>query len=316
MISVIMSVYNETEQELKQSIESILNQTYTEFEFIIVNDNPRNDRIRNYLEFCVFDKRIILVENDENIGLAKSLNKAINVSRGEYIARMDADDIASEDRLQIELDFLNGNNLDLVCGNAVFIDENGLPLDSSRQRKGYYSLDLSNLLTYTNPIMHPTVLAKADAFKAVGGYRNFPCAQDYDMWLRMASKNIKMGSTDSVVLRYRIRSESISKKNALKQYLTHQYGLKLFRERKKNNGIDSYSDDNYNKYLFDHCAENIESIRAYQKVRENCDLAIQNIKEKKIVTAAKNILKTCFFNPYGYKMIKSVLMVGIMKRVR
>ena len=198
MISVIMSVYNETEEELKQAIESILNQTYTDLEFIIVNDNPKNERNKSILKAYARDNRVVLIENTENLGLARSLNKGIDASRGEYIARMDADDIATRDRLQVELEYLISNNLDLVGGAAICIDENGIPLNNSMQRKGYRSANLANIIKYTNPIIHPTVLAKAEAFKELGGYRNFPCAQDNDMWLRMVTAQKKLGSTDSI----------------------------------------------------------------------------------------------------------------------
>lgn len=308
-----MSVYNETEEELRKAIESILDQTYSDIEFVIVNDNPQNERNKSILKAYAGDNRIILIENTKNLGLAISLNKGIDASHGEYIARMDADDIATKDRLQVELDYLIANKLDLVSGAAIYIDENGIPLDDSMQRKGYRSVNLANIIKYTNPIIHPTVLAKAEAFKDLGGYRNFPCAQDNDMWLRMATAQKKLGSTDSIVLQYRIRMGSISKKNPLKQYLTHNYGYKLYRERLKNNGCDSYSEENYKKYLAAHRAEDESCIRVFKKTRKYFELSTQKIREKNLPAVFWYTIKTCTANPYGYNMIYSFVMVGIQK---
>lgn len=315
MVSVIMSVYNETEQELKKSIESILFQTYTDFELIIVNDNPNSESMRAILDTYSTNEKVVILANEKNMGLARSLNNGISAAKGEYIARMDADDIAVPNRIQLELDFLKQYNLDLVCGNAVYIDENGEPLDNSKQRKGYFCTDLSKFLPYTNPIMHPTVLGKTNAFKDMGGYRNFPCAQDYDMWLRMASKGKKIGSLDTIVLYYRIRPNSIGQKNSFKQYLTHQYGLQMFKERQKNGGVDSYTEQSYKNYLVKHHAEDKSSIVYYQKVRQHCDLFIESLKNKKIMQAICYACKACCFNSYGYKILYSIFMVGILKKL-
>ena len=108
-ISVIMSCYNETEKELSESINSILSQTFKNIEFIIVDDNPTNTTLKNLLIKYGNDKRVKLVFNDTNLGLAQSLNKAIDISTGEYIARMDADDIALPTRFEAQLEFLENN---------------------------------------------------------------------------------------------------------------------------------------------------------------------------------------------------------------
>ena len=126
MVSVLMSIYNERIEWIKQSVESILNQTYKDFEFIIVIDNPEMDlECRKYLEKRTYeDARIKLIWNEKNIGLAQSLNKGIKIAKGEYLARMDADDISLSDRLEMELEYLNKTKCDLVSTNKINIDEN------------------------------------------------------------------------------------------------------------------------------------------------------------------------------------------------
>ena len=98
LISVIMSTYNESLDEIKKSAESVLGQTYKKIEYIVVLDNPQNTEIKSYFR-TLPDSRIKLIENKTNVGLVRSLNKALQIAKGTYIARMDADDISASDRL-------------------------------------------------------------------------------------------------------------------------------------------------------------------------------------------------------------------------
>ena len=125
-ISVIMSTYKENIDDLKMSIESILNQTYKMFEFIIILDNPNNHIHEEIIkEYSKIDKRIKFYKNDKNIGLAMSLNKGISLAQYEYIARMDADDISLSNRFDKQVKFLQENpDISLVATNKILIDEN------------------------------------------------------------------------------------------------------------------------------------------------------------------------------------------------
>ena len=115
-ISVLMSVYNEPIDWMRQAIESILNQTYKDFEFIIVNDNPEREENQFVLnEYRNKDSRIIILCNEHNIGLTKSLNKGLTVANGEYIARMDADDIALPKRFEKQALYLAKNKNVFLC---------------------------------------------------------------------------------------------------------------------------------------------------------------------------------------------------------
>lgn len=124
-ISVIMSAYNETLDELSSSIDSIIKQTYQNIEFIIVDDNPKNKNIKTAVH-KVKDSRIKLIENKKNVGLVQSLNEAINQATGCFIARMDADDISKKNRLEDELHYVERNKLDVVGSFLEIIDENGV----------------------------------------------------------------------------------------------------------------------------------------------------------------------------------------------
>lgn len=128
-----MSVYNEPVDWMRQAIESILNQTYKDFEFIIVNDNPEREENQLVLnEYRDKDSRISVLCNDQNIGLTKSLNKGLENANCEFVARMDADDIAFPDRLKLQLQYLlNNPNIAVLGTNAIAFKGLGLILKES-----------------------------------------------------------------------------------------------------------------------------------------------------------------------------------------
>ena len=246
MVSVLMSIYNERIEWIKQSVESILNQTYKDFEFIIVIDNPEMDlECRKYLEKRTYeDARIKLIWNEKNIGLAQSLNKGIKIAKGEYLARMDADDISLSDRLEMELEYLNKTKCDLVSTNKINIDENDniISYDLSIKK------DPNKILQYSNIIVHPSVLVKMNVIKDVGGYRSLRNSEDLDLWLRMIDKGYYIKILDKYLLKYRIRNTSASVERGLEQYFIDRYIVTLMKERQKK-GTDSFSTEKQNLYI-------------------------------------------------------------------
>lgn len=246
MISVLMSVYNEKMQWIKDSIDSIQKQTYRDFEFIIIIDNPNIDKdISLYLDRIESqDTRIKIVWNEKNMGLAKSLNKGIGLAKGEYVARMDADDISVANRFEKQLDFITKNDFDLISAYKINIDENG-------KRIGQDSIDNKNpnlVLPYTNIIVHPLVFVKRELLIKLNGYREFYNSEDLDLWLRMISSGCKLGMMKEYLLYYRIRSNSASIDRQLEQYYCNQYIIRLYNQRKKY-GIDNFSHENLDKFL-------------------------------------------------------------------
>ena len=185
MISVIMSTFNESEEELLLSIQSILNQTYANFEFIIVNDNPENTQLKMMLEkFEQQDPRIRLVRNEKNIGLAVSLNKGIDIAQGEYIARMDADDISRPKRLERQYQFLEKHIQYAFAGcNADLIDENGIWGARIMPEKP----EKRDFLPFS-PFIHPSVMVRREVYLMSGGYyvskETWRC-EDYELFMRL-----------------------------------------------------------------------------------------------------------------------------------
>lgn len=222
MISVIMSVYDESDEHLNASISSILNQTWTDFEFIIVNDNPDSNRVKSLL-LSITDPRVKVIYNDYNIGLARSLNLALKFSKGEYIARMDADDISFVDRLSRQLIYLKKNSDVFLCGtNIVFIDENGCHLGFNKKVETSFE-KIKTGLKFSNMLHHPTWMFRKDLIDAIGYYNNLSSSQDYDFLLRCITLNYKVVNLTDKLLYYRFRLDSISNKKKFEQNSTAHF---------------------------------------------------------------------------------------------
>lgn len=250
-ISILMSIYNESEIQIRESVNSILEQSFKDLEFIIVCDNPtRKEEVKLILD-SYDDKRIVLLQNEKNIGLAMSMNKAAKYATADVFARMDADDIAYPNRLEEEFLILMKENVDLVFTNFTYIDNQSNDL---KERHHSFSSNLNGKISpkeialRPSLIHHPTVMMRRKMFEQVGGYRDFPCAQDADLWMRMQEAGAQFYLLDRPLMKYRINPNSTTAKKYFKQQLTVHYIYKLSIERLQS-GKDNYSIENYNRYL-------------------------------------------------------------------
>ncbi len=179
-----MAVYN-GEKYLAEAIESILKQTFGDFEFIIVDDGSTDRTMELLTSFATRDERIRIIANEKNIGLAGSLNSAIEIAQGELIARMDADDISLPDRFEKQVRFLsNHSTVRIVGGSLIQINEVGnkqgrlVPPSSS-------SLIRWNMLLGNGIVAsHPSVMMDTVFIRTLGGYGDFRAAQDFELWSR------------------------------------------------------------------------------------------------------------------------------------
>lgn len=229
-ISVIMSTYNEPEEWVRKSIESILNQSYRNLELIVVCDNPENVQLINILnEYNQKDSRVKLILNEVNLGLSKSLNRALEKVTGKYVARMDSDDIAIENRIELQIKYLKEKKLDLIGSGVVCIDESGKKI-SNMNSFPKSDKEVRKKIIHNNCLAHPTWVGRVEVFKDNKGYREIPYAEDYDFILRALDKGYKLGNINSILLKYRIRSSSISNKNGLKQFLISQELVNKFKD--------------------------------------------------------------------------------------
>ena len=210
LISVVMSIYNEPLEWLQLSIDSILEQTYDEFEFIIVCDNPDyKDGINLLKGYSGKDSRIKIVYNSNNLGLTKSLNKAISLALGDYIVRMDADDIAFPNRLRKQIDFMTQHPLCVASGGfAKIIDEKGKVLGD--WRIGCTWMELKSGALFTSPILHPTAIFRRIINGAAIRYDETKrYAQDYALWATLIDKHELLNTGEQLIF-YRQTSKQVS----------------------------------------------------------------------------------------------------------
>lgn len=207
VVSVVMSVFN-GERFLREAVESILDQSFPELEFIAIDDGSTDPSGSLLDAYQRKDPRLRVV-HQENRGLIASLNRGCGLARGRYIARMDADDISIGDRLRWQVDFMEAHPEVGVLGGAVeVIDAAGKVLrvcsNPSQDR------DLRSALDQDCPFWHSTVLMRTDTFVAAGGYRRaFVDAEDHDLWLRLAER-CQLANLERVVLKYRLHPHQVT----------------------------------------------------------------------------------------------------------
>ena len=202
-VTVLMPVYN-GERFLKEAIQSILNQSFKDFEFLIINDGSTDSSVDIINKFD--DPRIRLIHNEKNINVEATLNRGLDLAEGEYIARMDADDVALQNRLEKQVSFMDSNPEIGVCGSAIHLF--GQVEHDIRNPQTHEEIQCS--LLFNNVIAHPsTILRKSffDKFKLK--YETFRYAEDLELWNR-SSFLFKLHNLPDILLNYRINNGSVS----------------------------------------------------------------------------------------------------------
>jgi glycosyltransferase involved in cell wall biosynthesis len=215
-VSVVMAVYN-NRRYVPEAVESILNQTFKDFEFIIIDDGS-TDGSGEWLEHrAKTDVRIRLVRQ-ENRGLTKSLNIGCSLVRGDFIARMDADDVSYPNRFSIQIEVLKSCSDVVALGSQIrYIDAGGVPLFIRRLPLEHEEIEQCHLAKWGGFINHSSVMMRRNALEAVGGYdEKFPKAQDYDLWFRLGRVG-RLANLPEVLLDYRHHRAAASSAARIKQ---------------------------------------------------------------------------------------------------
>ncbi len=245
-ISVVMPVYSEPLAYLEKSISSILQQTFCDFEFIIVNDNPLRKELSDLLKSYVSkDNRVVLIENQINMGITKSLNIGLKKATGKYIARFDSDDISLPNRLKVQYNFMRENPQFYLIGSGTYnIDKDGNIIQS---RAPIIEEDkLKKEILRKNSICHSTVFFNNDGQFF---YRDkFIYAQDYDFFLRLLNDGKRFINIPQKLVKYRINPQAISYSNKAKQKLFANKALEFYFENLLSKS-DSYGLFNPNDIL-------------------------------------------------------------------
>lgn len=237
LVSVLLPVYN-SENTISSAIESVLNQSMTDFELLIINDGSTDctlDIIHSYS-----DSRIVRVVNDVNMGLIYSLNRGISLSKGKYIARMDSDDIMDVDRLLIQCNYLETHfNIDL-CGSSCYLF-NDLGIVGKQMYFTSYD-EIKAELLFNCPICHPSVLLKKDVFMNIKYDEKYLYAEDYFLWTEVLS-SFRAYNIPRFLMKYRCSMDSQTangEKNKEKRYEVITYIQNKVLREKMNLCNDSY----------------------------------------------------------------------------
>lgn len=211
-VSIVLPVYN-GQRYLKSSIESILHQTFEDFELIVIDDGSTDNSVKIIQSFC--DPRLRLLQNGQNRGLICALNTGVRAANAEYIARMDADDVSLPTRLEEQARFMDNNPRVAVCGSWVS------PINTLVRRTRRYPVDPEVLrcqLLFDNPITHPSVLMRKSSIdeENIAYDPRYPHAEDYELWVRLARKH-QLSVIPKTLLKYRLNSLGVSRKYTLLQ---------------------------------------------------------------------------------------------------
>lgn len=286
-VSVIMATYKTEPLIFNEALQSILNQTYENLELIVVCDGDIGEYNRVKKDYNLNPKIKILL-NKENMGLPYSLNRAINETTGEYIARMDSDDICIRDRIATQVDFLERNPDIGMCGMfaKLFGDVIG--------KKVLYLNNIEQIkiqLLYRATLIHPTVMIRRNIMKSYKYDENFMCSQDFELWSRLV-ENTQIAIIPKVGIKYRIHEKQVStaKKN---QQL--EAAKKIIKRNSQK--INNRDDDRIYETLLVLGGKNKLTRENYRKISKNIDYIIdENKKYTKYDTKEmKKVLYNRFF---------------------
>ena len=215
-ISVIMSVYNGVEY-VAEAVESILNQTFSDFELIVIDDCSTDTTGEILKRLAERDERVKVHPNEVNLRLPSSLNKAILLARGRYIARMDADDIALPDRLERQYAFMEAHPNVALSSCRFMTLKNGV-ISSGGCGGKCDSASIKALLLVTNPILHPGIIAKADAIRELLYDKTFTCTEDMELWTRFVMAGYEAEILPEYLMIYRLHDKQITETTLEKQH--------------------------------------------------------------------------------------------------
>ena len=242
-VTIIMTAYN-AETFINQAIESVLSQTYKNFEFIIVNDGSTDRTLGFIREFERVDNRIIVIDH-ANIGMGESLNQAIEISKSELIFRMDADDIMMSNRLEEQLSFMNENpKISVLSCLAYYIGKKNKVIGKTFSdlkevedcRRYYRDNEVIGLL-------HPGVVFRKSIIQNIGGYRGkFWPAEDIDLWNRLVEKGHDIVTLQKILMNYRVHGGSTITSKFIESRKKYEWVRETMWNRRKGNSEPAWDD--------------------------------------------------------------------------
>lgn len=222
VVSVIMATFNEPEQFIKASIASILNQTYSNLELLIADDSTNSVTVKAIDNFAASDNRVVVIRKAERMGFVRALNEALNLAKGDFIARMDADDISDLKRFEIQLRYAADHpDVDVFGGDMDIIDGNNV----SQSERHYPTTPAAILRTFIfrSPFAHPSLMFRRriidDGFRYNPKYKK---AEDIDFLMRLYKNGYVFGNTGAKLLRYRVVCDMQNKRGREQWIYNHK----------------------------------------------------------------------------------------------
>lgn len=302
LISVLMPVYN-VELYVEEAIRSILLQTYTNFELIIVDDCSTDNTWKKVCELSKTDDRIRIFRNEKNCKICQTLNRAWKEAKGNYIARMDGDDISIPERLEVLKKYLDEHEeVDLVGSQLATIDEKGRVVSRKKYLRTNQFIKKGN--KYISSVSH-IWMARRNVYQSLNGYREIPYAEDYDFLLRCELKGFILSNVEQYLYMVRIRQGNTVSANGLVQKKTVRYIKNLHKKEIKNN-----KDLFLEKDLLYAVACSMKQKKRYQTAAEYLNVAVLNkkCKWKRII----NTLKAMFFSKEIIWYLAETIIVRIL----
>lgn len=232
-LSVVTTLYN-CEQFIEESIQSVLDQTYSNFEWIIINDGSTDSTWRIATEMLAEDHRVTMINSSENKKIPRRRNEAIKMSRGKYIAIQDGDDISLPMRFEKEIAYLEKNtNVFCVGGHAIMIDHNGNQLEAMNYPPITHNQIVNGLLyKKLNPMIDPSTMFKKEVFESLGGYtldESIYTVPDMDLWARALVKGKVFANLPEIIIKYRKNKNGMTEKNKSEMIKAHMHVWRRFR---------------------------------------------------------------------------------------
>jgi glycosyltransferase involved in cell wall biosynthesis len=295
LVTVLMAVYNGGNY-LKHSIESILSQTYKDFEFLIVNDCSTDNSMETIESFK--DERIIVHSNKVNLGQTRSLNVGLKLSKGKYIVINDADDLSLPQRIEKQLDFILKHPQYVVVGASSFImDQKGKIWRTFLKPTDSFEI-LFAVLT-DNPLIHGSVIMEREIILANGGYNeDFRICQDYELWSSLLRKGFRIANMADILVVIRHYMDSISFKENTAQTLEH--GKVLYENIRGLGGIEISPEEGLRQRIFFMAPEHLDKDE-FARAEQLFLKAYKNIRKRVVVENHPNQrnLKKKLMKPYA-----------------
>ncbi len=281
LVSVLMPVFN-VQEYICEAIDSIVNQTYSNIEIIIVDDCSSDGTFRLCEQYATSDERIKLLKNEKNSKICKSLNYGLKYCSGDYILRMDGDDIASLDRIENLLEAIIRSNMDLVSSFTINIDEGGV--EKSRTMFPISPGNMKSFYRHISVCSH-NWLAKRSVYEVLGGYRNIPSVEDFDFLQRAIDKGFIVGNVPFWGMKIRTRNNNTLSRFGLTQRLSFRFVNKINK-----NGTDLFSKSLLDSY--------IAKFQFFQLIHKKSDLYMIKFIETRTAKRYFWLFLSCMLSPF------------------